>query len=272
MLVGQRRVQMLAEPHAKALPWDDLGIDVVVESTGKYTKREKATEHLEAGATRVVISAPAQDPDATFVMGINEDQFDPDKHFIISNASCTTNCLAPLAKVLDEAFGIENGLMTTVHAYTDDQSLVDALHKDPRRARGAAINIVPTTTGAARATGLVMPSVAGHLDGLALRVPIPDVSITDLVATVRATPSIAQINDAYRSAAGAGRLAGLLEYSNEPLVSSDIVNSSASCIFDSGLTMAQGNLVKVLGWYDNETGYSSRLADLTSLVGSTEHG
>jgi glyceraldehyde 3-phosphate dehydrogenase len=272
MLVGQRRVQMLAEPHAKALPWDDLGIDVVVESTGKYTKREKATEHLEAGATRVVISAPAQDPDATFVMGINEDQFDPDKHFIISNASCTTNCLAPLAKVLDEAFGIENGLMTTVHAYTDDQSLVDALHKDPRRARGAAINIVPTTTGAARATGLVMPSVAGHLDGLALRVPIPDVSITDLVATVRATPSIAQINDAYRSAAGAGRLAGLLEYSNEPLVSSDIVNSSASCIFDSGLTMAQGNLVKVLGWYDNETGYSSRLADLTSLVGSSEHG
>ena len=272
MLVGERRVQMLAEPHAKALPWDDLGIDVVVESTGKYTKREKATEHLEAGATRVVISAPAQDPDATFVMGINEDQFDPDKHFIISNASCTTNCLAPLVKVLDEAFGIENGLMTTVHAYTDDQSLVDALHKDPRRARGAAINIVPTTTGAARATGLVMPSVAGHLDGFALRVPIPDVSITDLVATVRATPSIAQINDAYRSAAGAGRLAGLLEYSNEPLVSSDIVNSSASCIFDSGLTMAQGNLVKVLGWYDNETGYSSRLADLTSLVGSTEHG
>jgi glyceraldehyde 3-phosphate dehydrogenase len=272
MLVGERRVQMLAEAHAKALPWDDLGIDVVVESTGKYTKREKATEHLEAGATRVVISAPAQDPDATFVMGINEDQFDPDKHFIISNASCTTNCLAPLAKVLDEAFGIENGLMTTVHAYTDDQSLVDALHKDPRRARGAAINIVPTTTGAARATGLVMPSVAGHLDGLALRVPIPDVSITDLVATVRATPSIAQINDAYRSAAGAGRLAGLLEYSNEPLVSSDIVNSSASCIFDSGLTMAQGNLVKVLGWYDNETGYSSRLADLTSLVGSSEHG
>jgi len=268
MMIGERRIQMLAEPHAKALPWEEMGIDVVVESTGKYTKREKAMEHLEAGATRVVISAPAQDPDATFVMGINEDQFDPDKHFIISNASCTTNCLAPLAKVLDEAFGIENGFMTTVHAYTDDQSLVDALHKDPRRARGAAINIVPTTTGAARATGLVMPSVAGHLDGLALRVPIPDVSITDLVATVRATPSIAQINEAYRSAAGAGRLAGLLEYSDEPLVSSDVVNSSASCVFDSGLTMAQGSLVKVLGWYDNETGYSSRLADLASLVGS----
>jgi glyceraldehyde 3-phosphate dehydrogenase len=270
MVVGERRIQMFAEPMAKALPWSDLGIDVVVESTGKYTKREKATDHLEAGATRVIISAPAQDPDATFVMGINEDQFDPQKHFVISNASCTTNCLAPLAKVLDDAFGIENGLMTTVHAYTDDQSLVDALHKDPRRARGAAINIVPTTTGAARATGLVMPSVAGHLDGLALRVPIPDVSITDLVATVRATPSAAEINDAYRSAASAGRLAGLLEYSDEPLVSSDIVNSSASCVFDSGLTMVQGNLVKVLGWYDNETGYSSRLADLASLVGSAK--
>jgi len=270
MIVGERRIQMLAEADAKALPWSELGIDVVVESTGKYTKREKATNHLEAGATRVIISAPAQDPDATFVMGINDDQFDPEKHFIISNASCTTNCLAPLVKVLDEAFGIEDGFMTTAHAYTDDQNLVDALHKDPRRARGAAINIVPTTTGAARATGLVMPSVAGHLDGLALRVPIPDVSITDLVATLRATPSVDEINDAYRSAAGVGRLAGLLEYSDEPLVSSDIVNSPASCVFDSGLTMAQGNLVKVLGWYDNETGYSSRLADLASLVGSAE--
>ena len=270
MIVGERSIQMLAEADAKALPWSELGIDVVVESTGKYTKREKATNHLEAGATRVIISAPAQDPDATFVMGINDDQFDPEKHFIISNASCTTNCLAPLVKVLDEAFGIEDGFMTTVHAYTDDQNLVDALHKDPRRARGAAINIVPTTTGAARATGLVMPSVAGHLDGLALRVPIPDVSITDLVATLRATPSVDEINDAYRSAAGVGRLAGLLEYSDEPLVSSDIVNSPASCVFDSGLTMAQGNLVKVLGWYDNETGYSSRLADLASLVGSAE--
>jgi len=270
MIVGERRIQMLAEADAKALPWSELGIDVVVESTGKYTKREKATNHLEAGATRVIISAPAQDPDATFVMGINDDQFDPEKHFIISNASCTTNCLAPLVKVLGEAFGIEDGFMTTVHAYTDDQNLVDALHKDPRRARGAAINIVPTTTGAARATGLVMPSVAGHLDGLALRVPTPDVSITDLVATLRATPSVDEINDAYRSAAGVGRLAGLLEYSDEPLVSSDIVNSPASCVFDSGLTMAQGNLVKVLGWYDNETGYSSRLADLASLVGSAE--
>ncbi len=270
MIVGERRIRMLAEPEAKALPWHELGIDVVVESTGKYTKREKATGHLEAGATRVVISAPAQDPDATFVIGVNEDQFDPARHFIISNASCTTNCLAPLAKVLDDAFGIEDGFMTTVHAYTDDQSLVDALHKDPRRARGAAINIVPTTTGAARATGLVLPSVAGHLDGLALRVPVPDVSITDLVANLRATPSVAEINDAYRAAATSGRLAGLLEYSEEPLVSSDIVNSPASCIFDAGLTMAQGHLVKVLGWYDNESGYSSRLADLAALVGAAK--
>jgi glyceraldehyde 3-phosphate dehydrogenase len=270
MIVGERRFTMLAEAQAKVLPWRELGIDVVVESTGKFTKREGATEHLVAGATRVVISAPAQNPDATFVMGINEDQFDPRRHFVISNASCTTNCLAPLVQVLDDAFSIESGLMTTVHAYTDDQSLVDALHKDPRRARGAAINIVPTTTGAAKATGLVLPKVAGHLDGLALRVPIPDVSITDFVAIVRAKPSVDEVNDAYRIAATKGRLARLLEYSEEPLVSSDILNSSASCVFDSGLTMAQGSLVKVLGWYDNETGYSSRLADLASLVGSSE--
>jgi glyceraldehyde 3-phosphate dehydrogenase len=259
---------MLAAPSAKDLPWEELGIDVVAESTGRYTKREKATEHLGAGAKRVVISAPAQDPDATFVIGINEDQFDPARHFIISNASCTTNCLAPLAKVLDEAFGLDEGFMTTIHAYTDDQNLVDALHKDARRSRAAALNIVPTTTGAAKATGLVMPSIAGHLDGLALRVPVPDASITDLVALVRATPSNQEINDAYRDAATSGRLAGVLEYSEEPLVSSDIINSTASCVFDSGLTMTQGHLVKVLGWYDNESGYSSRLADLVALVGT----
>lgn len=268
MFVGNRQIRMLAEPSAKALPWDVLGIDVVAESTGRYTKREKAEEHLEAGARRVVISAPAQDPDATFVIGVNEDQFDPTRHFIISNASCTTNCLAPMAKVLNDAFGLEDGFMTTVHAYTEDQNLVDALHKDPRRSRGAAMNIVPTTTGAAKATGLVLPSVAGHLDGLALRVPVPDASITDLVANVRATPNVAEINDAFLSAASSGRLAGVLEYSEEPLVSSDIINSSASCVFDSLLTMANGHLVKVLGWYDNESGYSSRLADLTALVGA----
>lgn len=269
MFVGNRQIRMLAQPSAKDLPWKELAIEVVAESTGRYTKREKASEHLEAGATRVVISAPAQDPDATFVIGVNEDQFDPTRHFIISNASCTTNCLAPLAKVLDESFGLENGFMTTVHAYTDDQNLVDALHKDARRSRSAAINIVPTTTGAAKATGLVMPSVAGHLDGLALRVPVPDASVTDLVALVRETPSVGEINEAYRAAAKSGRLEGVLEYSDEPLVSSDIINSTASCVFDSGLTMANGRLVKVLGWYDNESGYSSRLSDLVALVGAT---
>jgi glyceraldehyde 3-phosphate dehydrogenase len=268
MFVGGRQIRILATPSAKDLPWGDLRIEVVAESTGRYTKREKATEHLEAGAKRVVISAPAQNPDATFVIGVNEDQFDPARHFIISNASCTTNCLAPLAKVLDEAFGLEDGFMTTVHAYTDDQNLVDALHKDARRSRAAAINIVPTTTGAAKATGLVMPNVAGHLDGLALRVPVPDASITDLVAIVRETPSVEMINDAFRDAATSGRLAGVLEYSEEPLVSSDIINSTASCVFDSGLTMARGHLVKVLGWYDNESGYSSRLADLAAFVGA----
>lgn len=267
MVIGNRRITMLSEPEARLLPWKELEIDVVAESTGRYTKREKAAEHLEAGAIRVVISAPATDPDATFVIGVNEDTFDPTRHFVISNASCTTNCLAPMVKVLDDAFGLENGFMTTVHAYTDDQNLVDALHKDFRRSRGAAINIVPTTTGAAKATGLVLPSVTGNLDGLALRVPVPDVSITDLVAQLRSMPSVSEVNDAYRAAAAEGRLAGLLEYSDEPLVSSDIINSPASCILDSALTMAHGSLVKVLGWYDNESGYSSRLADLAALVG-----
>jgi glyceraldehyde 3-phosphate dehydrogenase len=206
------------------------------------------------------------------VVGVNEEQFDPAHDFIISNASCTTNCLAVLAKVLDDAFGIEDGFMTTVHAYTGDQQLVDALHKDPRRSRGAAINIVPTTTGAARATGLVLPSVAGSLDGLALRVPVPDASITDLVANLRATPSVADIKAAYRAAASDGRLVGLLEYSDEPLVSSDIVGSPYSCVFDSELTMAHGNLVKVLGWYDNESGYSSRLVDLAAIVAGPPAG
>jgi glyceraldehyde 3-phosphate dehydrogenase len=268
MVVGARRITMLGEAQAKELPWRSLGVDVVIESSGRYTSREKAAAHLEAGASRVVISAPAGNPDATFVVGVNEEEFDPAHDFIISNASCTTNCLAVLAKVLDDAFGIEDGFMTTVHAYTGDQRLVDALHEDPRRSRSAAINIVPTTTGAARATGLELPSVAGHLDGLALRVPVPDGSITDLVANVRGTPSVAEINDAYRSAAESGQLSGVLEYSDEPLVSSDIVGSSASCVFDSGLTMAHGHLVKVLGWYDNESGYSSRLADLAAMVGA----
>jgi glyceraldehyde 3-phosphate dehydrogenase len=269
MLIGTRRILMLSESQPKALPWSELGIDVVIESTGRNASREKAAGHLEAGATRVVISAPSEDADATLVVGVNEENFDPHHDFLISNASCTTNCLAVLAKVLDDAFGIEDGFMTTVHAYTGDQSLVDSLHKDPRRSRGAAINIVPTTTGAARATGLVLPSVAGTLDGLALRVPVPDASITDLVANLRATPSVPEIQDAYRTAAGSGRLAGLLEYSDDALVSSDILGSTASCVFDSELTMAHGHLVKVLGWYDNESGYSSRLVDLAAVVGAT---
>jgi len=267
MVVGTRRIRMLTEPEPKALPWGELGVDVVVESTGAGTSRERATAHLDAGATRVVISAPAHDPDATFVIGVNEDQFDPSHDFIISNASCTTNCLAVLAKVLDDAFDIEDGFMTTVHAYTGDQELVDTLHKDPRRARAAALNIVPTTTGAARATGLVLPTVSGVLDGLALRVPVPDASIVDLVANVRTIATVDDVKEAYRAAAGGGRLAGLLEYSEEPLVSSDIIGSSASCVFDSELTMAHGRLVKVLGWYDNESGYSSRLADMVAIVG-----
>ena len=268
LLVGAQRITILAEPEPKALPWGELGIDVVIESTGRNTSREKASAHIDAGATRVVISAPSKDADTTLVVGVNEEDFDPASDFVISNASCTTNCLAVLAKVLDDNFGIEDGFMTTVHAYTGDQSLVDGLHKDPRRSRAAAVNIIPTTTGAARATGLVLPSLAGNLDGLALRVPVPDGSVTDLVANVRATPSVSEIKDAYRAAAGSGRLVGLLEYSEEPLVSGDILGSPASCVFDSELTMAHGHLVKVLGWYDNESGYASRLVDLAAIVGA----
>jgi glyceraldehyde 3-phosphate dehydrogenase len=272
MLVGAMAIRTLMEPRPEELPWRDLGIDVVVESTGRLTSRDKAASHIAAGARRVIVSAPAKDVDATFVIGVNEDTFDPSRDFVVSNASCTTNCLAVLAKVLDDAFGMDQGFMTTVHAYTDDQHLVDALHKDPRRSRGAAINIIPTTTGAARATGLVLPAVAGRLDGLSLRVPVPDGSVTDLVATLRDTPTVDDICAAYRSAAEVGRLAGPLEYSDDDLVSTDIVGSSASCIFDSKLTMASGNLVKVLGWYDNEMGYSSRLVDLVSIVGgAVEH-
>ncbi|HLX89477.1 MAG TPA: type I glyceraldehyde-3-phosphate dehydrogenase [Acidimicrobiales bacterium] len=266
LLVGERAMKMLREPEAKALPWAELDVDVVIDCTGRFTDRARAADHLEAGARRVVISAPAKNVDATFVIGVNEDEFDPSAHFVMSNASCTTNCLALLAKVLDEAFGIEDGLMTTVHAYTDDQRLVDALHKDDRRGRAAALNIVPTTTGAARATGVVLPAVAGHLDGLALRVPVPDASVTDLVAVVRGTPTVPDVNEAYRVAAAGERLHGLLEYSEDPLVSSDIIGSRASCVFDAGLTMAQGRLIKVLGWYDNEMGYSHRLADLAALI------
>jgi glyceraldehyde 3-phosphate dehydrogenase len=268
MVVGGRRILLPAEHEIKALPWGKLGVDVVVEATGRFTARDAAAGHLDAGAPRVVVSAPSKGADATFVMGVNDDTFDPARHVVVSNASCTTNCLAVLAKVIDDAFGLEEGFMTTVHAYTGDQQLVDGLHKDPRRARAAALNIVPTTTGAARATGLVLPAVQDRLDGLALRVPVPDGSITDLVAHVTSKVSVAHVQDAYRVAAVGGGLEGVLEYADEPLVSSDIVGSPASCVFDAQLTMVKGRLVKVLGWYDNEWGYANRLAELAAKVGA----
>jgi len=240
----------------------------VVESTGFFTARDKAAAHLDAGAPRVIVSAPSSGADATFVVGVNDGDFDPDKHLVVSNASCTTNCFVPLVKVLDDAFGVERGLMTTVHAYTGDQALVDGPHSDLRRARAAAVNIVPTSTGAARATGLVLQAMNGLLDGIALRVPIPNGSLTDFTAIVRGEPSAADVNAAFADAAGAGPLAGVLDYSEAPLVSSDIVGSAASCTLDAGLTMALGNLVKVPGWYDNGVGYSNRLVDLVAIVGA----
>ena len=252
----------------KEIPWGDLGVDVVIESTGLFTSREKAAAHIDAGAPRVIVSAPASGADATFVVGVNDDTFDPDKHKVVSNASCTTNCFVPMVKVLDDAFGVQKGLMNTIHAYTGDQMLVDGPHKDLRRARAAAINIVPTSTGAARATGLVLQAMDGKLDGTSLRVPVPTGSITDFVGILDRDVTVDEVNEAFRAAASEGPLAGVLAYSEEPLVSSDIVGSPYSSIFDSGLTMAMGNLVKVLSWYDNEMGYSNRLVDLTKIVGA----
>ncbi|MCU1346875.1 MAG: glyceraldehyde-3-phosphate dehydrogenase, type, partial [Acidimicrobiia bacterium] len=248
------------------LPWADLGVDVVIESTGFFTDRAKAAFHLEAGAPFVIVSAPSNGADATIVMGVNDGTFDPAAHKVISNASCTTNCFVPLVKVLDDAFGVEQGLMTTVHAYTGDQQLVDGPHSDLRRARAAAINIIPTSTGAARATSLVLEHMKGKLDGTSLRVPVPVGSITDLVATLKVDASAADINAAFKAAAD-GPLKGIIEYSDEPIVSSDIVGNAHSCVFDSELTMSMGKLVKVLGWYDNEWGYSNRLVDLAVVVG-----
>jgi glyceraldehyde 3-phosphate dehydrogenase len=265
--VGSDSFKVLSERDPKALPWGDLGVDVVIESTGIFTDRDKAAMHIEAGAPRVIISAPAKDADATFVLGVNDDTFDPAQHKVVSNASCTTNCFVPMVKVLDDAFGVEKGLMTTVHAYTNDQNLLDLVHKDLRRARAAAANIVPASTGAARATGLVLQSMQGRLDGTALRVPVPDGSITDFVGVLNREVTVEEVNAAFREAASSGPLAKVLEYSDEPIVSSDIVGSPASCTFDSPLTMAMGNLVKILGWYDNEWGYSNRLVDMAVLVG-----
>ena len=266
--VGGDSFKVFSERDPKALPWGDLGVDVVIESTGIFTDGEKAAAHIEGGAPRVIISAPATNVDATFVVGVNDDTFDPANHKIVSNASCTTNCFVPMVKVLDDAFGIEKGLMTTVHAYTNDQNLLDLVKTDLRRARAAAVNIVPSSTGAARATSLVLEAMKGKLDGTALRVPVQDGSITDFVAILNKDATIEEVNAAYREAASSGPLANVLEYGEDPIVSSDIVGSPASCTFDSQLTMVLGNMVKVLGWYDNEWGYSNRLVDLAVIVGS----
>jgi glyceraldehyde 3-phosphate dehydrogenase len=271
--VGGEQILVYAERDPKALPWGEIGVDVVIESTGLFTDREKAAAHLEAGAKRVIISAPATGADATFVVGVNEDTFDPAKHFVVSGASCTTNCFVPMVKVVDDAFGLRQGLMTTVHAYTNDQNLLDLVHRDLRRARAAAVNIIPASTGAARATSLVLESMKGRLDGTALRVPVQDGSITDLTAIVSAEVGPPAVNDAFRAAATSGRLSEVLVYNEAPIVSSDIVGSPASCTFDAPLTMTVpigdgSTLIKVMGWYDNEWGYSNRLIDLARLVGA----
>ena len=265
---GAREIKILAVREPAQLPWGELGVDVVVESTGRFTKAADAGQHLTAGARKVIISAPASGEDITIVMGVNDDAYDAATHNIISNASCTTNCVAPLAKVLQDSFGIKRGLMTTVHAYTNDQVVLDFPHKDLRRARAAAQNIIPTTTGAAKATALVLPELKGKLDGLAMRVPVMDGSITDLVVTLDREVTKDEVNAAYRAAAD-GPLKGYLHYTADPIVSSDIVGTPYSCTFDSLLTMVSGDQVKVLGWYDNEWGYSNRLADLTALVGAS---
>ena len=272
LLVGDQRIRVLAEREPEQLPWAELGAGVVIESTGRFTSRADAAGHLGKTVKRVVISAPSGDADATFVIGVNDDDYDPEKHIVVSNASCTTNCFVPMVKVIDDAFDIVSGLMTTVHAYTNDQNLLDLTHKDLRRARAGAANIVPSTTGAARATGLVLEAMKGRLDGMSLRVPLPVGSITDFTAVVKGSPSVADVNAAFAEAAAKPPLDRVLEYTEDPIVSSDIVRSPASCIFDAGLTMVMPvndelSLVKANGWYDNEWGYSNRLVDLTVLVG-----
>jgi glyceraldehyde 3-phosphate dehydrogenase len=266
IIVDGKTVKVLAERDPAKLPWGELGVDIVIESTGFFTKAADAQKHIDAGAKKVLISAPASDEDITIVMGVNEGLYDPAAHHIISNASCTTNCLGPLAKVVNDAFGIEHGLMTTIHAYTADQNLQDGPHKDLRRARAAAINMVPTSTGAAKAIGLVLPELKGKLDGYAIRVPVPTGSATDLTVVVSRETTVEEVNAALKAASESPELKGLLTYTDEPIVSSDIVGDPASSIFDSGLTKVIGNQVKVVSWYDNEWGYSNRLVDLTELV------
>jgi glyceraldehyde 3-phosphate dehydrogenase len=266
IVVDGNLVKVLAERDPAKLPWGELGVDIVIESTGFFTKAADAQKHIDAGAKKVLISAPASDEDITIVMGVNDGLYDPAAHHIISNASCTTNCLGPLAKVVNDVFGIERGLMTTIHAYTADQNLQDGPHKDLRRARAAAINMVPTSTGAAKAIGLVLPELKGKLDGYAIRVPVPTGSATDLTVTVSRETTVEEVNAALKAASETAELKGLLTYTDEPIVSSDIVGDPASSIFDSGLTKVIGNQVKVVSWYDNEWGYSNRLVDLTELV------
>jgi glyceraldehyde 3-phosphate dehydrogenase len=274
LIVDGAPIRVFAEREPKALPWEDVGVEVVIESTGRFTARNDAAGHLEGGANRVIISAPSKDADATFVIGVNDHEFDPATHVVVSNASCTTNCFVPMVKVLDDAFGVTSGLMMTVHAYTNDQNLLDLPHDDLRRARAAALNIVPASSGAARATKLVLPAMLGRLDGAALRVPVGDGSITDFTVVVPRSVTVEEVNEAFRAASTAGPLAKILVYTTDPIVSSDIVGSPASCTLDAGLTMVMPvgpdqTLVKVQGWYDNEWGYANRLVDLAALVGGT---
>ncbi|MFD4860417.1 type I glyceraldehyde-3-phosphate dehydrogenase [Streptomyces atratus] len=266
--VDGHTIKVLSERNPADIPWGELGVDIVIESTGIFTKKADAEKHIAGGAKKVLISAPAKNEDITIVMGVNEEKYDAANHHVISNASCTTNCVAPMAKVLDENFGIVKGLMTTVHAYTNDQRILDFPHSDLRRARAAAENIIPTTTGAAKATALVLPQLKGKLDGMAMRVPVPTGSVTDLVITLEREVTRDEVNAAFQKAAEEGPLKGKLFYTEDPIVSSDIVSDPASCTFDSLLTMAEGSQVKVIGWYDNEWGYSNRLVDLTVFVGN----
>ena len=265
--VDGRPIAVLSQRDPAGIDWAGLGAEVVIEASGLFRARDQAALHLKGGARKVLISAPGKNPDLTIVLGVNEGAYDPQRHDVISNASCTTNCVAPMAKVLNDAFGLTRGFMTTIHAYTGDQMLLDGPHKDLRRARSAAINIVPTTTGAAAATGEVIPALAGRLDGVAVRVPVEDGSLTDLAAVLATEVTIQDVNQAFQDAAATGPLAGRLRYSTDPLVSRDIIGDPSSCVFDSGLTQAAGTLVKVFGWYDNEWGYTSRLVDLAALVG-----
>ncbi len=264
--IDDREIKTFSERDPSDIPWGDVGADIVVESTGIFTNREGAAKHLEGGAKKVVISAPGKGVDATFVYKVNHESYDPESHDVVSNASCTTNCIIPMVKVLQDSFGIESGYMTTIHAYTNDQSLLDAAHKDPRRARSAPNNIIPASTGAARTAAVIYPDLEGRIDGMALRVPVPDGSITDFVARVSRETSIEEVNEAFRTAAE-GELADIMEFADAPLVSSDIVGNPSSCVFDSQLTMSTGQNVKVLGWYDNEWGYSNRTVDIARYIG-----